>query len=165
MPYNSRALTRMITVSSVSFVLTNLATTAVRAGIECEGSKVVFAQKLFLRINYAGVGRFAFALHADWGYMAEEVSEAWAERGRRRQDVFDGFHFYSLDEAATRIVFSLKLVAVNYDCRNEKDKARKRQKRSWVRAWQDSVADGLGIDADGYFLSEEDCLLYTSRCV
>ena len=156
MPYNSRALTRMITVSSVSFVLTNLATTAVRAGIECEGSKVVFAQKLFLRINYAGVGRFAFALHADWGYMAEEVSEAWAERGRRRQDVFDGFHFYSLDGAATRIVFSLKLVAVNYDCRNEKDKARKRQKRSWVRAWQDSVADGLGIDADGYFLSEED---------
>ena len=156
MPYNSRALTRMITVSSVSFVLTNLATAAVRAGIECEGSKVVFAQKLFLRINYAGVGRFAFALHADWGYMAEEVSEAWAERGRRRQDVFDGFHFYSLDGAATRIVFSLKLVAVNYDCRNEKDKARKRQKRSWVRAWQDSVADGLGIDADAYFLSEED---------
>ena len=156
MPYNSRALTRMITVSSVSFVLTNLATTADRAGIECEGSKVVFAQKLFLRINYAGVGRFAFALHADWGYMAEEVSEAWAERGRRRQDVFDGFRFYSLDGAATRIVFSLKLVAVNYDCRNEKDKARKRQKRSWVCAWQDSVADGLGIDADGYFLSEED---------
>ena len=33
---------------------------------------------------------------------------------------------------------------------------RKGQKRSWARAWQDSVTDGLGIDADGYFLSEED---------
>ncbi len=68
------ALTRMVTVSSTSFVLANLATAAVRAGIECEGNKVVFAQKLFMRINYAGVGRLAFALHADWGYMAEEIS-------------------------------------------------------------------------------------------
>lgn len=156
MPYNSRALTRMVTVSSTSFVLTNLATAAVRAGIECKGSKVVFAQKLFLRINYVGVGRLAFSLRADWGYMAEEVSEAWSERGRRRQDVFDGFHFYSLDGEATRIAFSLKLAAVKHDCKNEKNKAREGQKRSWACAWQDSVADGLGIDADDYFLSEKD---------
>lgn len=156
MPYNSRALTRMVTVSSTSFVLTNLATAAVRAGIECKGSKVVFAQKLFLRINYVGVGRFAFSLHADWGYMAEEVSEAWSERGRRRQDVFDGFHFYSLDGEATRIAFSLKLAAVKHDCKNEKNKAREGQKKSWACAWQDSVADGLGIDTDDYFLSEKD---------
>ena len=156
MPYNSRALTRMVTVSSTSFVLANLATAAVRAGFECRGSKVVFAQKLFLRINYVGVGRFAFALHADWGYIAEEMSEAWAERARHRQDIFDGFHFYSLDRETTRIAFSLKLAAINYDCGNEKNKAREGEKRSWARAWQDSVADGLGIDADGYFLSEED---------
>lgn len=51
MPYNSRVLTRMVTVSSTSFVLVNLATAAVRAGIECEGNKVVFAQKFFLRIT------------------------------------------------------------------------------------------------------------------
>lgn len=156
MPYNSRALTRMVTVSSTSFVLANLATAAVRAGIECEGNKVVFAQKFFLRINYVGVGRLAFALHADWGYMAEEMSEAWTERARRRQDIFDGFHFYSLDRETTRIAFSLKLAAINYDCGNEKNEVRKGQKRSWARAWQDSVTDGLGIDADGYFLSEED---------
>ena len=156
MPYNSRVLTRMVTVSSTSFVLTNLATAAVRAGIECEGNKVVFAQKLFLRINYAGVGRLAFALHADWGYMAEEVSEAWSERDRRRQDVFDGFHFYSLDGEASRIAFSLKLAAVKHDCENEKNKAREGQKRSWACAWQDSIADGLGIDADDYFLNEKD---------
>ena len=116
----------------------------------------MFAQKFFLRINYVGVGRLAFALHADWGYMAEEMSEAWTERARRRQDIFDGFHFYSLDRETTRIAFSLKLAAINYDCGNEKNEARKGQKRSWARAWQDSVADGLGIDADGYFLSEED---------
>ncbi|MEE0150891.1 MAG: hypothetical protein UEP75_06450 [Collinsella sp.] len=156
MPYNSRALTRMVTVSSTSFVLANLATAAVRAGIECEGNKVVFAKKFFLRINYVGVGRLAVALHADWGYMAEEMSEAWTERARRRQDIFDGFHFYSLDRETTRNAFSLKLAAINYDCGNEKNEVRKGQKRSWARAWQDSVADGLGIDADGYFLSEED---------
>ena len=79
-PTTAGALTRMVTVSSTSFVLANLATAAVRAGIECEGNKVVFAQKFFLRINYVGVGRLAFALHADWGYMAEEMSEAWTER-------------------------------------------------------------------------------------
>lgn len=151
MPYNSRALTRMVTVSSTSFVLANLATAAVRAGIECEGNKVVFAQKFFLRINYVGVGRLAFALHADWGYMAEEMSEAWTERARRRQDIFDGFHFYSLDRETTRIAFSLKLAAINYDCGNEKNEVRKGQKRSWARAWQDSVTDGLGIDAGGFF--------------
>ena len=156
MPYNSRALTRMVTVSSTSFVLANLATAAVRAGIECEGNKVMFAQKFFLRINYVGVGRLAFALHADWGYMAEEMSEAWTEGARRRQDIFDGIHFYSLDRETTRIAFSLKLAAINYDCGNEKNEVRKGQKRSWARAWQDSVADGLGIDAGGYFLSEED---------
>ncbi len=66
-----------------------------------------------MRINYAGVGRLAFALHADWGYMAEEISEAWAQRARRRQDIFDGFHFYSLDRETTRIAFSLELVAIN----------------------------------------------------
>lgn len=90
------------------------------------------------------------------GLYGGEISEAWAERARRRQDIFDGFHFYSLDSETTRIAFSLKLVAINYDCRNEKNEVRKGQKRSWARAWQDSVADGLGIDADGYFLSEED---------
>lgn len=156
MPYNSRVLTRMVTVSSTSFVLTNLATAAVRAGIECKGSGAVFAQKLFLRINYVGVGRLVFALHADWGYMAEEVSEAWSERGRRRQDVFDGFHFYSLDGEATRIAFSLKLAVVKNDCKHEKNKVRKAQKKGWVLAWRDSVADSLDIDADDYFFDEGD---------
>ncbi|WP_322153545.1 hypothetical protein [Paratractidigestivibacter sp.] len=156
MPYNSRALTRMVTVSSTSFVLVNLATAAVRAGIECKGSKVVFAQKLFLRISYAGVGRLAFAVHADWGYMAEEVSEAWAEHSRRRQDVFDGFRFYSLDGETTRIAFSLKLAAVEHDCRNEKNEERKEKKLSWACAWRESVAEGLCVGPEDYFLSSDE---------
>lgn len=156
MPYNSRALTRMVMVSSTSFVLVNLATVAVRAGVECKGSKVVFAQKLFLQINYAGVGRLALAVHADWGYMAEEVSEAWAEYSKRRQDVFDGFRFYSLDGEATRIAFSLKLAAVEHDCGNEKNKERKGRKMSWARAWRKSVAEGLCVGPEDYFLSSDE---------
>ena len=156
MPYNSRALTRMVTVSSTSFVLMNLTTAAVRAGVECKGSKAVFAQKLFLRINYAGVGRLALAVHADWGYMAEEVSEAWAEHCKRRQDVFDGFRFYSLDGEATRIAFSLKLTAVEHDCRNEKNRERKEQKTSWACAWYKSVAEGLCVGPEDYFLSGDE---------
>ena len=156
MPYNSRALTRMVTVSSTSFVLMNLSTAAVRAGLECKGNKVVFAQKLFLRVNYAGVGRLALAVHADWGYMAEEVSQAWAEHSKRRQDVFDGFRFCSLDGEATRIAFSLKLAAVEHDCGNEKDKERKERKMSWVCAWRESVAENLCVDQGDYFLGSDE---------
>lgn len=156
MPYNSRALTRMITVSSVAFVLTNLAISAVRAGVECRGNKAEFAKKFFLRINYVGVGRLAFAIHADWGYMAEDISQAWEERCRRRQDVFDGFHFCSLDGEATRIVFSLKLASVDYDCRAEENNGRAKRKKHWARAWRASVAESLAVDSDSYFLSEKD---------
>ncbi len=154
LPYNSRALTRMVTVASSIFVLTNLSIAAVRAGVESKGNGGEFARKFFLRVNFAGVGRLAFALHADWGYMAEEIAEAWDERAKRRQDVFDGFHFYALDADATRVAYSLKLAAVRHDYFNDHDEKRMKLKRRWTRAWRTSVAEGLGVDSGDYFLNE-----------
>ena len=65
LPINNRTIVRMITISSGTFVVTDLGDAAIRAGLESGGDLVAFAGKFILRVNFVGVGRFTLAVGAE----------------------------------------------------------------------------------------------------
>ncbi len=68
----------MLTVASGSFVVINTSIAAVRAVVEGAASGETAALPLFvMRLNYVGIGRFAFALWADSSYIYEDVEQWW----------------------------------------------------------------------------------------
>ena len=89
LPINNRALTRMCTVSSGTFLAVNSAGSAIKAGIASKGNKAAFAKAFFLNINYPGIGRFAVACFFDAKYIKEDVAtvykKAMAEHERQKQ--------------------------------------------------------------------------------
>lgn len=89
LPINNRALTRMCTVSSGTFLAVNSAGSAIKAGIASKRNKAAFAKAFLLNINYPGIGRFAVACFFDAKYIKEDVAtvykKAMAEHERRKQ--------------------------------------------------------------------------------
>lgn len=64
-PFGNRTIVRMITVSTGSFVATNLAVDAAVSAVKSGGEPVNFARNFVLRINFVGIGRFFVAVSAD----------------------------------------------------------------------------------------------------
>ena len=89
LPINNRALTRMCTVSSGTFLAVNSAGSAIKAGIASKGNTAAFAKAFFLNVNYPGIGRFAVACFFDAKYIKEDVAtvykKAMAEHERQKQ--------------------------------------------------------------------------------
>ena len=117
LPLNSRALTRMLTVASGSFVVINTSIAAVRAVVEGAASGEVGAVPLFfMRLNYVGIGRFAFALWADSSYIYEDV-ERWWERCQASKMGTDVAVHAPMGEEVQRVVESLRMLWLEDDCR------------------------------------------------
>lgn len=64
-PWRNRTVTRMLTISSGTFVVVDLADAAIRAATKPGGNPAVFWARMLLRINFVGIGRFALALGTD----------------------------------------------------------------------------------------------------
>ena len=160
MPVNSRALSRMITVSSGTFVIINTSGTAVKALINSKGNKVAFCKEFFLTINYVGIGRFAFACASDADYIKEDVQAAYDKYMKEKADFEKnqfkfGYHFLSLNEKQTRILHSLKSLSVQYDIASEKNAKHKLIKEEWHKRWQEATKKSFEIDDEDYFMQED----------
>ena len=66
LPFKSRILTRMLTISSGIFVLLDLS----KANVKSMGKNLT---TFLLNINYVGIGRFILSCKADAGYIEEDV--------------------------------------------------------------------------------------------
>ena len=135
LPLNSRALTRMLTVASGSFVVINTSIAAVRAAVDGAASGGVGAVPLFfMRLNYVGIGRFAFALWADSSYIYEDV-ERWWERCQASKMGTDVAVYAPMGEEVQRVVESLRMLWLEDDCRREKNDKQRERKEVLIGAW------------------------------
>lgn len=158
-PINNRALTRMLTVASGTFVAVNTAGTAVKAVADSKGIKEVAIGEFFLRVNYVGIGRFAFACAADAKYIAEDLKDAYtnyvkmAEQLKQSQFSY-GDNFLSLTDKQNQVLYSLKKAAIKYDIENTKDAKESFLKKEWLSRWEKSTAESFSVSADEYYLDE-----------
>ena len=152
LPLNSRALTRMLTVASGSFVVVNSGIAAVRAVVEGTASGGVGAVPLFfMRLNYAGIGRFAFALRADSSYIYEDV-EAWWEQRQKSEKGAEVAVYAPLGQDVQRVLDSLRMVWLEDDCQREKKEDKRTRKEIQIGAWKRRQEITADAGQGSYFL-------------
>jgi hypothetical protein len=78
-PAKNRTIVRMLTISTGTFTLLDMADAAIRAGIKSKGSPEAFLAQFILRVNFVGVGRFAIAVSTD-AYMGVKRTKLRDER-------------------------------------------------------------------------------------
>ncbi len=163
LPLKSRALTRMCTVASGTFVAVNSAGSAVKAGLACKGNKGTFAKAFFLNVNYPGVGRFAIACFFDAGYVREDVASAYRKALRDREEaerkraeelgkLSGRYHFLTLNPEQTRLLYSIESMALAYDISKTKKPERAEAKIRWRNSWEEAVCEALGADRETFFI-------------
>lgn len=160
MPFNSRPLTRMVTVSSGTFVVINASGTAVKAAIKSKGNKAVFCKEFFLTVNYVGIGRLVFACASDAEYIKDDVKAAYdkymKEKAELEKNQFKfGYKFLTLNDKQTRLLYSLKSLSVQYDIEHEKNAKHKLIKEEWHKRWQEATKKSFKIDDEDYFMPED----------
>ena len=163
LPINNRALTRMCTVSSGTFLAVNSAGSAIKAGIASEGNKAAFAKAFFLNINYPGIGRFAVACFFDAKYIKEDVAtvykKAMAEHERQKQlreqelqRLSAKYRFLTLNSDQTRLLCSFQSMMVAFDILNTKKADLALAKSKWKDEWEASVCESLDVTRDEFFI-------------
>ena len=163
-PIKNRALTRMCTVSSGTFVAVNTAGSAIKAGIAASKDKdEKFAKAFFLNVNYPGIGRFAIACFFDAKYIKEDVATAYKramrehkEQKRRREDELQRlsakYKFLALSPDQTRLLYSFESMMVGFDILNTKKAETQLEKKRWKKQWEESVCEALGVRVDEFFI-------------
>ena len=162
-PINNRALTRMCTVSSGTFVAVNTAGSAIKAGIASKKRGEKFAEAFFLNVNYPGIGRFAIACFFDAKYIKEVVATAYKrvmreheEQKRRREDELQRlsakYKFLALSPDQTRLLYSFESMMVGFDILNTKKAETQLEKKRWKEQWEESVCEVLGVRGDEFFI-------------
>lgn len=163
LPINNRALTRMCTVSSGTFLAVNSAGSAIKAGMASKGNKAAFAKAFFLNINYPGIGRFAVACFFDAKYVKEDViaahKKATVEHERQKQlqeqelrRLSSKYTFLTLNSDQTRLLYSFQSMMVAFDILNTKKKDLALAKSKWKDEWEDSVCESLETDRNEFFI-------------
>ena len=160
MPISSRPLTRMVTVSSGTFVAINTSGTAVKAAIKSKGNTAVFCEEFFLTINYVGIGRLVFACTSDAEYIKEDVKAAYdkymKEKAELEKNQFKfGYQFLTLNDKQTKLLYSLKSLSVQYDIEHEKNAKHRLIKEEWHKRWQEATKKSFDIDDADYFMTED----------
>ncbi len=74
LPWNNRTIARMLTIATGTFTAVDLADAAIRAGMKSGGNLATFGVQLVLRVNFIGIGRFAFAVYSDVSMGAQRGS-------------------------------------------------------------------------------------------
>lgn len=162
-PIKNRALTRMCTVSSGTFVAVNSAGSAIKAGIASKGDAGMFARAFFLNVNYPGIGRFAIACFFDAKYIKEDVAAAYKramkeheEQKCKREDKLQRlsakYRFLTLSPEQTRLLYSFESMMVGFDILNTKKVETQLEKKRWKDQWEENVCEALEVQGDEFFI-------------
>ena len=146
LPFKSRMLTRMLTISSGIFVLLDLS----KATVKSVGKNLT---TFLLNINYVGIGRFILLCKADAGYIEEDVRKAVYERyfGNDTQ-IFD-FKMFDLNIEQSQVIYSLQLEKIKYDILYIKNEEEKKKKIAWCNQWKKNVLNKLN-KSDKFFITD-----------
>ena len=153
LPVNSRELTRMITVSSGTFMLIVTAKDAAMATVKARGNGYKMAAYLILNINYFGILRFSFAVKSDASYIAEDIKDGYRDyvTEQKRKAIehnkkIPGLYTLSLNDNQTRILYSLKYDKVLNDISSTDDEEHKAKKLAWLNSWHSIIIDRFQCD-------------------
>ncbi len=165
LPYNTRRLVRMLTVSSGVFMAIEVSGAAMGALLKSKGNGTAFAKTFLLSVNYVGIGRFVFACTADAKYIAEDFKiayenfrEQYEEKKTTTAQASIAIEQLMLSPKQTQLLYSLKLQKVQYDILQSKSGADMMQKQSWCDRWYAETLAGLQQTSD--WLLQDEALLY-----
>lgn len=65
LPINNRTIIRMLTISTGTFTVVDMADAAIRSAVKSKGLPHTFAANFVLRVNFVGVGRFAISCSSE----------------------------------------------------------------------------------------------------
>lgn len=141
LPFKSRELTRMLTISSGIFVLLDLS----KATTKSIGKNLT---TFLLNINYVGIGRFVLACKADAGYIEEDIRNILYEKYYGNDKPIFNFNLIKLDKSQMRLLFSLELEKIKYDILYIKNKEEKKEKVEWCSKWKENIVNNLDESED-----------------
>lgn len=165
LPYSNRSITRMLTVSSATFVAVTTAKAAVVAARSSAGGWKGSVIDFVTHINYGGMISFVMACKADGEYVISDARKAYTEMlawkkllKQEEHDMFSSFARLRLDSELTRLLDCLKRHKLLYDIRAAKSLKEIEKKQSWLLAWEDDTARARGISEEEYFIDDEDSI-------
>lgn len=157
LPWNQRALQRMLTVSTGTFEVADLCDAAIRAAIKNKGVKNPgFAKDFALRVNFIGVGRFVIAVKNDGRYIVEDFEKFKEERQEEKakknkedhefERSISQINAFELTKEQCKILNSLKLQIIKYDTDHTEKEEDVIRKIRWEKAWKKSVVENLSSE-------------------
>ena len=147
LPFKSRMLTRMLTISSGVFVLLDLS----KATAKSIGKDY---KSFLLNINYIGIGRFIFSCKADAGYIEEDVREALYERYFGNDKPIFNTKLFNLTKEQSQILYSLELEKIKYDILHVRNAREKKEKQTWCNKWKKFIINSLE-ESEDFFVENE----------
>lgn len=146
LPFKSRILTRMLTISSGIFVLLDLS----KATVKSIGKNLT---TFLLNINYVGIGRFILSCRADAGYIEEDVRKAVYEKYFGNDTPIFDFKMFDLNIEQSQVIYSLQLEKIKYDILYIKNEEEKEEKIAWCNQWKKNVLNKLN-KSDKFFITD-----------
>ena len=86
MPCNNRCIARMITISSGTFAIIDTSDALIRSAINNVQKKDSFTMGVILRVNFAGIANFVFAIKNDASYIAEDIKDSFQIKAQKVLD-------------------------------------------------------------------------------
>lgn len=162
LPFNSRAISRMVTVATGTFTVLDGADAVARALVKNRGVGDAFWSDCALRINFVGIGRFAFAVRTDVRSVREDARHAKFESesgDRQNSELSVGLQDWVISADQFRVLCSIQQLVIDYDIarspRNSGPKA------LWRVEWVHELLDELAVPAherSTYLLTESQLL-------
>lgn len=142
MPHGSPLGTRMVTIATGVFALTDMADGLIRALMHGDwriDPKTV--SNFLLHVNVVGAIRFVFAVHTDYKVHAEARQETcsrakFENQGNGYGDDSSVMRFFELDEAQTNLMISIEYQAARIDIEQTKNKETREKKEREFRDWE-----------------------------
>ena len=154
-PTNECSLTRMLTISSSVFVLTNLGIAVGKAALASKGDAKRLAGGILLNLNFVGIARMAVAIASDSKYIAEDLKDYLNKRAKEMNAFTEDFKLLRLNDREARLLFSYQAIAVKKDIELTKNRDQSDAKSAWLEEFKTRQADQMSCDAATYFLDEE----------
>lgn len=149
LPFKSRILTRMLTISSGVFVLLDLSKATAKS---VKKDLTTF----FLNINYVGIGRFILSCKVDVGYIEEDIRNLLYEKYFGNDEPIFNFKLFNLNKEHIQILYSLELEKIKYDILYIKNDDEKKEKINWCNRWKKDILDKLNETDDFLITSGEE---------
>ena len=173
-PFNNKLISRMMLVSSASFVAANVSGATLKVLAKKKVGKRAFAKALLTEINVVGVGRFIISCVEDSKYWRDDVRVSFEKVFRAKsgnhaeanviieesdESDFDAFEILTLDAIQARVLYSLENHYILHDIKHTKKERDKETKSQWLSIWKSKILLGTGMHED-YFITDEN-LLYS----